>query len=347
MPTSWSWPRATSGPRYPGRSATCSLTRAWWPTPGWTGRWTSCGTGSSSAWLGRATRPSTSPRRSSGVTAAVSSRCHATATSRSSTRSRGGPGCRCRSSRSRRPRPSMTRSRASPNGSAPTATTGDGPWTRCGRSPSGCGWRWTTGCASGSSVTGAMPGRSAGHGCRPRRCATWTAGVPTAGWRSEPVASSASRRRGSGCGSRVTAVVEVDRILLATGPDESPAGNPFLAGAVEAGLFRPGPLGLGLDADPATLRALDAAGSAARPAYVIGPLLKGVLWETTAIPEIREQAASIAVAGCSWPPWPSRWRRSRQATRPAPGAGLPSPCHRSCEPTADRELHPPATRAVR
>ena len=90
------------------------------------------------------------------------------------------------------------------------------------------------------------------------------------------------------------AVVEVDRILLATGPDESPAGNPFLAGAVEAGLFRPGPLGLGLDADPATLRALDAAGSAARPAYVIGPLLKGVLWETTAIPEIREQAASIA-----------------------------------------------------
>ena len=90
------------------------------------------------------------------------------------------------------------------------------------------------------------------------------------------------------------AVVEVDRILLATGPDESPAGNPFLAGAVEAGLFRPGPLGLGLDADPATLRALDAAGSTARPAYVIGPLLKGVLWETTAIPEIREQAASIA-----------------------------------------------------
>jgi uncharacterized NAD(P)/FAD-binding protein YdhS len=90
------------------------------------------------------------------------------------------------------------------------------------------------------------------------------------------------------------AVVEVDRILLATGPDEAPAGTPFLARAVEAGLFRPGPLGLGLDADPATLRALDAAGSAARPAYVIGPLLKGVLWETTAIPEIREQAARIA-----------------------------------------------------
>ena len=92
------------------------------------------------------------------------------------------------------------------------------------------------------------------------------------------------------------AVVEVDRILLATGPDESPAGTPFLAAAVEAGLFRPGPLGLGLDADPATLRALDAAGSAARPAYVIGPLLKGVLWETTAIPEIRAQAVSIAAS---------------------------------------------------
>jgi uncharacterized NAD(P)/FAD-binding protein YdhS len=28
--------------------------------------------------------------------------------------------------------------------------------------------------------------------------------------------------------------------------------------------------------------------------YAIGPLLKGVLWETTAMPEIRRQAALIA-----------------------------------------------------
>jgi uncharacterized NAD(P)/FAD-binding protein YdhS len=28
--------------------------------------------------------------------------------------------------------------------------------------------------------------------------------------------------------------------------------------------------------------------------YAIGPLLKGVLWESTAMPEIRVQAASIA-----------------------------------------------------
>ena len=31
-----------------------------------------------------------------------------------------------------------------------------------------------------------------------------------------------------------------------------------------------------------------------RPVWALGPILKGVLWETTAIPEIRAQAAVVA-----------------------------------------------------
>ena len=86
----------------------------------------------------------------------------------------------------------------------------------------------------------------------------------------------------------------VDRILLATGPAEDPAANPFLAAAIGAGLLRPGPIGMGLDADPATRRVRDATGTADLPIYTLGPLLRGVVWESIAIPEIRVQAAGIA-----------------------------------------------------
>jgi uncharacterized NAD(P)/FAD-binding protein YdhS len=52
-------------------------------------------------------------------------------------------------------------------------------------------------------------------------------------------------------------------------------------------------LGLGLDAT-ADGHLLDANGNRQERLVAIGPLLRGVLWETTAIPEIREQARRIA-----------------------------------------------------
>jgi uncharacterized NAD(P)/FAD-binding protein YdhS len=86
----------------------------------------------------------------------------------------------------------------------------------------------------------------------------------------------------------------VDRVVLATGPTEQPSASPFLALSMALGTLRAGPLGLGIDADPATLRAIDADGSMERPVWAIGPMLRGVLWETIAIPEIRVEAAMIA-----------------------------------------------------
>ncbi len=94
--------------------------------------------------------------------------------------------------------------------------------------------------------------------------------------------------RGSGEG------LLVDRILLATGPDEHPSANPLLASAIRGGLLREGPLGIGLDADPATCRVRGASDTPGIPLYTLGPLLRGVVWETIAIPEIRVQAAGIA-----------------------------------------------------
>ena len=91
-------------------------------------------------------------------------------------------------------------------------------------------------------------------------------------------------------------VLEADWLLVATGPDERASASPFLATGLEAGLLREGPMGLGIDADPDTLRVLDADGWPSSPAWALGPVIRGVLFEVIAIPEIRSQAALIAEA---------------------------------------------------
>jgi uncharacterized NAD(P)/FAD-binding protein YdhS len=89
-------------------------------------------------------------------------------------------------------------------------------------------------------------------------------------------------------------VVTVDRVVLASGPTEHPSASPFLALGMALGTMRTGPLGLGIDADPATLRVIDADGAIDRPVWAVGPILRGVLWETIAIPDIRLEAVTIA-----------------------------------------------------
>jgi uncharacterized NAD(P)/FAD-binding protein YdhS len=95
-------------------------------------------------------------------------------------------------------------------------------------------------------------------------------------------------------GDASTSSFVADRILLATGPDEHATANPFLAAACADGILRPDPLGLGLDVDPVSGRTRDAAGSTAQPIWAVGPLRRGAVWESIAIPEIRDQAADLA-----------------------------------------------------
>jgi len=86
----------------------------------------------------------------------------------------------------------------------------------------------------------------------------------------------------------------VDRVVLATGPTEDPSANPFLELSMALGSMRRGPLDLGIDVDPVTLRVIDAEGSAEEAVWALGPILRGVLWETIAIPDIRQEAVTVA-----------------------------------------------------
>jgi uncharacterized NAD(P)/FAD-binding protein YdhS len=90
------------------------------------------------------------------------------------------------------------------------------------------------------------------------------------------------------------AMFRVHHVINCTGPDASIArGHPLLRGLLEAGLVQPDALGLGLATD-AEGALLDAEGRASKGLFTLGPLRRGDLWESTAIPEIRVQAQALS-----------------------------------------------------
>jgi uncharacterized NAD(P)/FAD-binding protein YdhS len=101
---------------------------------------------------------------------------------------------------------------------------------------------------------------------------------------------------------RSTAIVErtVGRIINCTGPEArlDRHTSPLFGALFDGGLVSSDPLGVGLAADPAGF-VRDAQGEVVRDIATLGGLLKGLYWETTAVPEIRVQAAGLARALCS------------------------------------------------
>ena len=89
--------------------------------------------------------------------------------------------------------------------------------------------------------------------------------------------------------------VRVAAVVNCAGPNAGAATStdPLLRSLLDRGLAAAGPVGLGLDttADGA-LR--DTTGRTAIPVWTLGSLRRGTLWESTAIPEIRDQAAALA-----------------------------------------------------
>lgn len=84
-------------------------------------------------------------------------------------------------------------------------------------------------------------------------------------------------------------------VINCTGPatDITATADPLLRQLFASGQARPDPLRLGLDTDDhGALR--DAAGKPAGSIFTLGPLLRGLRYETTGIPEIRDQAAALA-----------------------------------------------------
>jgi len=115
--------------------------------------------------------------------------------------------------------------------------------------------------------------------------------------------------RGRIHGARRSARGLVVDALTAAGPIELAAGwlinatggtsditvgpSPLLRQLFATGLARPDSLRLGIDADPAGA-VISSAGRGSDFLYALGPPLRGTRYETTAIPEIRSQAAGIA-----------------------------------------------------
>jgi uncharacterized NAD(P)/FAD-binding protein YdhS len=89
--------------------------------------------------------------------------------------------------------------------------------------------------------------------------------------------------------------LDVGAVVNCTGASGDPAGadDPLVAALLDRGFARPGPLGLGF-ATTAAGRLVPRSGAVAAPMWAIGSLRRGDLWETTAIPEIRTQARTIA-----------------------------------------------------
>jgi uncharacterized NAD(P)/FAD-binding protein YdhS len=77
-------------------------------------------------------------------------------------------------------------------------------------------------------------------------------------------------------------------VIDCTGPelDCARSGQTLLRGLVQDGVCTPHPTGLGLAAGPDY--------QVAEGVYALGALLSGQLWETVAVPELRDQAAAIA-----------------------------------------------------
>lgn len=89
--------------------------------------------------------------------------------------------------------------------------------------------------------------------------------------------------------------LRVARVLNCTGAESNyrKLADPLVRNLMRHGLAQADPLHLGLaTADDGAL--LGTSGTAALPIWTLGPCRKGSLWETTAVPEIREQAVALA-----------------------------------------------------
>jgi uncharacterized NAD(P)/FAD-binding protein YdhS len=100
-----------------------------------------------------------------------------------------------------------------------------------------------------------------------------------------------------GRATQLMSTIEADRVIQATGLDTAVAyaRDPLLAQLLQAGLATPDPLQLGLAAE-ADGRLLDTGGQPQAGFLGIGSLLRGNLWECTAMPEIRAAAQRLADA---------------------------------------------------
>lgn len=103
------------------------------------------------------------------------------------------------------------------------------------------------------------------------------------------------RRRAKSNGAAGEEILRVGRVINCTGPESDfrRLNDPLVINMRERGLLTPDARGLGVEvSDEFALIGADAAAS--KNIYALGGLCKGLLWEITAVPDIRAQAAKLA-----------------------------------------------------
>jgi uncharacterized NAD(P)/FAD-binding protein YdhS/glyoxylase-like metal-dependent hydrolase (beta-lactamase superfamily II) len=95
--------------------------------------------------------------------------------------------------------------------------------------------------------------------------------------------------------TKTKAVLQVSRVVNCTGVqvDYQRSSQPLIANLRDQGLIRPNDIGLGLDTAAEGV-VLDAQGDRSTLLYTLGTPRRGNLWETIAVPELREQAQALA-----------------------------------------------------
>ena len=94
-----------------------------------------------------------------------------------------------------------------------------------------------------------------------------------------------------------------DLVINATGPQTkfSDTSSVLLRNLLRRGLVAPDDLEMGLRADE-DHTVIDQAGQRSTILFALGPLLRGTLWETIAVPELRGQARRVAETILEHPP---------------------------------------------
>ena len=94
-------------------------------------------------------------------------------------------------------------------------------------------------------------------------------------------------------GAAAADTMEVQRVIHATGIGAGTAQDGLIADLISAGQARTDEHGMGLDVTE-TLRVIDHDGHPQARLWALGPIVRGVFWECTAVPDIRLQARLIA-----------------------------------------------------
>ncbi|RUO63823.1 Uncharacterized NAD(P)/FAD-binding protein YdhS [Pseudidiomarina planktonica] len=93
-----------------------------------------------------------------------------------------------------------------------------------------------------------------------------------------------------------TSQIEASLVVNCTGPSRNGVTSvdaPLFA-EIKRGRYQVDALGFGVAADPKSFAVLEHTGEPSKLVYVLGSLLRGALWETTAVPDIRVLAHQLA-----------------------------------------------------